>query len=62
MGTDGNGFYYSGDSVLHGYEGQILGQMAHLENHFTATLSYAAQQEFRKKFKFLADRDTFFVE
>lgn len=59
VGTDGKGHYYSGDTGLVDYEGRQLFQSSHIENTFTATLSYADQQAFRKRFAFLDDRDHF---
>lgn len=61
VGTDGNGHYYSGDSSLIDYEGRVLYQLAHLENCFTAELSYTSQQAFRKRFAFLDDQDHFTI-
>ncbi|MEO1624345.1 MAG: amidohydrolase [Bacteroidota bacterium] len=57
VGTDENDIYYSGDSSLIDYEGNILFQQADEEAIFTTSLSYQAQQSFRQRFNFLADRD-----
>lgn len=59
VGTDGKGHYYSGDSSLTDYEGRALYGVAHIEDSFTAELSYSAQQDFRSRFAFLEDRDEF---
>ncbi len=61
IGNDGNGIYHSGDSTLLDYAGQTLYQVSHIEDIFTATLSYQAQQDFRQRFAFLQDRDDFSV-
>lgn len=61
VGTDGKDHYYSGDSSLIDYEGIGLYTVAHVEDSFTVSLSYTRQQEFRRRFAFLADRDTFTV-
>jgi predicted amidohydrolase len=62
VGTDGKGHYYSGDSRLIDFEGRVLYQLAHLEDCFTAELSYTRQQDFRKRFAFLDDRDHFTIQ
>lgn len=59
VGNDGNDIYYSGDSCLIDHSGQVIHQVSHLENIFTTTLNYASQFEFRKRFAFLQDQDSF---
>lgn len=59
VGTDGNDISYSGDSTLLDFSGQTLYHVSHVENIFTATISYKAQQAFRQRFTFLNDRDSF---
>lgn len=59
VGEDGNGVIYAGDSSLYDYAGRLLYQSAHLEDVFTAHLEKAPQEQFRSKYRFLADRDTF---
>ncbi|MDX1943357.1 MAG: amidohydrolase [Saprospiraceae bacterium] len=61
VGNDGNEISHSGDSMLIDYAGQTLYQISHLEDIFTATLSYQALQEFRQRFAFLQDRDHFTI-
>ncbi len=59
VGKDGNGFPYTGDSSAFDFAGEELFHAATVEGLFTVTLSYEAQQEFRNKLRFLADRDEF---
>ncbi|MBK7869780.1 MAG: amidohydrolase [Saprospiraceae bacterium] len=61
VGNDGNEISHSGDSTLLDYAGQMLYQISHLEDIFTATLSYQALQDFRRRFAFLQDRDHFII-
>lgn len=62
VGTDGKGFYYSGDSSLIDFEGHLLYQTSHIEDIFSARLSQANQEDFRKRFAFLNDQDVFTVD
>lgn len=62
VGTDGNAIVYSGDSSLYDFSGQLRYQASHDENVFTTVLSYEAQQDFRRRFAFLNDRDTFVIK
>lgn len=62
VGTDGKDIYYSGDSSLIDFEGKTLYRASHIEDTFTAELSYAEQQSFRSRFAFLNDRDGFTIE
>jgi len=59
VGTDGNDISYSGDSTLLDFSGQPLYQVSQVEDIFTTTISYEAQQKFRQRFAFLNDRDSF---
>lgn len=59
VGTDGNQLYYSGDTAVIDYNGDIFVQTAHVENNSTIELDYQKQQDFRNKLRFLADRDAF---
>ena len=57
VGSDKNGHYYSGDSSLIDYSGQVLFHHAHFETIETLSLSYENQQSYREKLNFLPDRD-----
>ncbi len=59
VGVDGHGYDYSGDSAILDYNGIYLYQKADIEDVFTVTLDYNAQKEYRQKFPFLSDRDSF---
>lgn len=59
VGTDGNDIYYVGDTSLIDYNGQLIHQVSQLENIFTTSLSYASLKDFRKRFAFLQDQDSF---
>lgn len=59
VGYDGNGIYHSGDSAFIDYEGNILTSVADEEQVILATISLAAQNDFRQKFPFLNDKDDF---
>lgn len=61
VGEDGNGVYYSGDTQLIDYDGQVRFHQADEEIVHTQTLSLQAQQDYRTKFAFLADRDDFSI-
>ena len=62
VGTDGAGHYYSGDSALVDYAGELLYQLSHQEAVLTASLSYTKQQTFRSKLRFLDDQDIFEIK
>ena len=59
VGKDEKDLYYSGDSSLFDYQGELIYQVAHQQDIFTATLSKSDQDIFRSKLNFLADRDSF---
>lgn len=61
VGYDGNEIYYSGDSLLLDFAGQIRYRAAHTKDTFTTTLSKKEQDAYREKFRFLADRDDFTI-
>jgi len=61
VGEDGKNIYYSGDSQLIDYDGQVLFHCADDEAVYTHSISYEAQQSYRQKFAFLADQDRFSV-
>jgi len=62
VGTDGKGHYYSGDTSLIDFEGQVLYRITHREGVFTTQLSFADQQAFRQRLAFLNDRDEFGIK
>ena len=59
IGMDGKGIEYAGDSTILDFAGQVLTRFSYLEQTATFELSYPAQQTFRNKRQFLADRDHF---
>lgn len=59
VGTDGNEIHYSGDSGLIDYGGNWRTYFSETAAAPILDLDYAAQQQFRARFGFLADRDTF---
>lgn len=59
VGNDGNQFYHSGDTSVIDYAGNILVHTAHLETAITIELNHQKQQDFRNRFRFLADKDAF---
>lgn len=62
VGTDGNGHAYAGGSALIDYEGQVVTRLGTQNTVFTTTIDPASQEQFQKKFQFLADQDHFFVQ
>lgn len=59
VGTDGNGHQYIGNSSIYGPAGDLIWKETGHETIHTATFSYHALSEFRKRFAFLEDRDNF---
>lgn len=59
VGLDGNEVKYSGDSCLIDYAGETRVKLGFQEASITVKLDKASQQDFRKKFAFLEDRDQF---
>lgn len=61
FGTDGNGIYYSGDSMVVDPLGTILYQKMHEEDIFTISLQKEKLEEVRMKFPFWLDADEFMI-
>ncbi|WP_207511243.1 nitrilase family protein [Longitalea luteola] len=61
VGNDGNGIYYSGDSMVVDALGTVLYTRAKEEDIFTITLEKAALDEVRNKLPFLKDADRFIL-
>lgn len=59
VGTDGKGYYYSGDSSVVDYAGNVHLRVSDVEGVFTVKLDYEAQKVFRTKLPFLPDQDKF---
>jgi len=59
VGIDGNGYEYSGDSVILDFNGDYIYEKSEIEDIFTTSLDLNAQQAYRLKFPFLSDRDSF---
>src|SRR5205085_10351397 len=59
VGNDGNGIYYSGNSLVIDPLGEVLYHMADDEDVFTITLEKEKLEEVRSKFPFLRDADQF---
>jgi predicted amidohydrolase len=59
VGEDGNGIYYSGDSMIVDPLGEILYQKPNDEDVFTCTLQKEKLKEVRDKFPFWKDSDLF---
>ena len=59
VGTDGNGFEFSGDSAVLNPLGEEMASIANEEAISTVTLSKDKLHEVRNKLKFLADKDNF---
>lgn len=59
VGNDGNDVYHSGDTSIIDFTGDILFYQKHTEGVHTTILSLSKLQEFRKKFGFLNDQDSF---
>lgn len=62
IGLDGQQIPHAGDSVVLDYSGTALWQQAEEESTTTLTLDQQKQAEFRDRFRFLADQDSFQVE
>ncbi|MCF3110498.1 amidohydrolase [Niabella sp. CC-SYL272] len=61
VGEDGNGIYYSGDSMVIDPLGEILYHKADEEDIHTITLHKTKLEEVRNKFPFWRDADRFFI-
>jgi predicted amidohydrolase len=59
VGTDGNDFYYSGDSMVVNPMGEVVYTKAHDEDVFTITLHKNEVDEIRTKLPFWKDADPF---
>ncbi len=63
IGTDGNNFSHSGDSVVLSAKGETLSKtQAHEDKVETTTLNYDALLEFRKLFPVLDDGDNYTIK
>jgi len=62
VGTDGEGHYYSGDSMVIDPFGELLYTKAHEEDVKTIVLDKNNLDEIRNKLPFLKDRDRFHIE
>lgn len=58
-GSDGNGIYYSGDSMVINPLGEVLYQKAHNEDMYTITLQKEELEKIREKMPFWKDADSF---
>ncbi|MBO9591378.1 MAG: amidohydrolase [Niabella sp.] len=61
VGEDGNGIYYSGNSMVIDPLGEILYHKADEEDLFTITLHKTTLEEVRSKFPFWKDADGFMI-
>lgn len=61
VGTDANGLYHSGDSMLVNPMGHPIYQKAHEEDIVTITIQRDELDEVRKKFPFYKDSDPFMI-
>jgi predicted amidohydrolase len=59
VGNDGNNIYYSGDSSVINFKGEIIFQEANNELVKSFTLKKEPLEEYRKEFPVLMDRDEF---
>jgi len=59
VGNDGNGIYYSGDSMAIHPSGEVLYHKAQDEDIFTITLQKEELEEIRQKMPFWKDADSF---
>ena len=62
VGTDGNGFYYSGNSLILSPKGHIIQQaQKHTEQIISADLDLELLHQMRQKFPVLQDKDSFTI-
>lgn len=61
VGNDGNGIYYSGDSMIINPLGEILYHQEHIEDMFTLTLHKDNLHDIREKMPFYKDADPFII-
>jgi omega-amidase len=59
VGSDGNGYVYSGDSMICDHMGNVAAHTVKEEGLLTATLEWEALKEWREKFPAWADADRF---
>ena len=62
VGTDGNGIYHSGNTLIIDPLGEILYHMADDEDIFTTALQKERLTEVREKFPFWKDGDDFLIK
>ncbi|MEO0726821.1 MAG: amidohydrolase [Bacteroidota bacterium] len=62
VGTDGNGIYYAGDSMLVNYDGSIKTHLPPREMVQEVVIRKAPQDTFRQKLAFLPDQDQFSIK
>jgi predicted amidohydrolase len=62
VGSDGNGIYHSGDSMIVDAMGHIIYTKAHEEDVVTVTLEKQALNEIRSGLPFLDDADDFLIQ
>ena len=61
VGTDGNGIYYAGDSMLVNYDGTVTTHLPPREMVQEVVITKAPQDTFRQKLAFLPDQDQFTI-
>ena len=61
-GSDGNGIYYSGESMIVDAMGEVLYTKVHEEDIYTITLQKEKLEEVRNKLPFLRDSDHFHID
>ena len=59
VGSDGNSVYYSGDTSVIDFTGEVLFSQKHTEGVYTTILSSTNLGDYRNKFGFLSDQDLF---
>lgn len=62
VGTDGNGHYYSGDSMIVDPMGSVLHTTEHAEDIFKVELQRDLLVSIREKLPFLKDADSFLIQ
>ena len=62
VGKDEKELYYSGDTSVIDYTGNVIYQVANAEDIFTTTLDKEQMDKFRSKLNFLPDRDDFEIK
>jgi predicted amidohydrolase len=62
VGTDGNGIYHSGDSMVVDPLGETCYHKAHNEDIFTITLDKEKLLDVRNRMRFLDDADSFIIQ